>query len=187
MSERDTRATDWIDLIPAGSTKNTALTASSAKAPAAAAPESDAAAGRFVLDLRAPADGDGDANRAVHYDAAFALQDADNETAAFRVWGWRPVGDTWVPRLLIAGTVAAGARVGAAGTTLDETWFLADTIAVSEDNTRGASAQVDTASDGDGMAVLSFDADGSALLEVEVTRHDVTYTAAVVRVLLAAK
>lgn len=185
MGERDTRATDWIDPIPGGSTNDAALTASSAKAPAAEPPVSDATAGRFVVDLRAPAGTEGDANRAVHYDVAFALQDAADETAVFRVWGWRPVGTTWVPRLLLAGTMTAGARVGVASTTLDNTWFLADTIAVTEDNTRGASAQVDTSADADGQAVLSFDADGAAVIEVEVSRD--SGTAAAVRALIAGK
>lgn len=185
MGERDTRATDWIDLIPGGTDNDTALTASSAKAPTLTAPVSDADAGRFVHDLRQPVDSEGDASRAVHYDLAFALQDTEDQTASFRVWGWRPVGDTWVPRLLLAGTVTAGARVGVASGDLDNTWFLADTITVSEDETRGESAQVDSAADGDGQAVLSFDADGSAILEIECSRDG--GTAEAVRVLLAGK
>jgi len=182
----DTRATDWIEADAAGSTNNTALTASSAKAPTLTKPETSSAAGRFVFDLRAVAANAADQTplqRAVHYDAAFALQDADGETGGFRVWQWRPVGDTWLPRLLLAGTMAAGARVGIATGTLDETWFLADTITLTTDNTRGASAQVDT--DADGLANLSFDADGSALIEIEVSRDG--GTAAAIRALLAAK
>jgi len=187
MGDRDTRATDWIDAIPAGTTNNTALTASASKAALAAAPESNAVAGSFVFDLRAPAAAmpGGNINRAVHYDLAFAAQDAANKTGSFRVWGWRPVGSTWIPRLLLEGTFVAGTLVGLSGETLDETWFLADAITVSADNTRGASAQVDTAADENGCAVLSFDADGSAVLEVECSRDG--HTVAAIRALLAGK
>lgn len=187
MYDQDTRASDWIEADSAGTANNTALTASSAKAPTATKPATDAATGRFVFDLRAQAGAAGsnaaELARAVHYDLAFALQETEDETIGYRVWQWRPRGSTWIPRLLLAGVATAGARVGISGGDIDETWFLADTITVTTDNTRGASAQVDA--DADGQAVLSFDADGSGLLEVELSRNG--QTAAKGRVMLAAK
>lgn len=187
MYDQDTRATDWIEADSAGTTNNTALTTSAAKAPTTTKPETNAAAGRFVFDLRAQAGADGagiaEMAKAVHYDMAFALQDANNKTIGYRVWQWRPVGDTWLPRLLLEGVATAGARTGVSGGDLDDSWFLADTITATTDNTRGQSAQVDT--DTDGLAVLSFDGDGSGAIEVELSRNGQTATAG--RVMLAAK
>lgn len=185
MGDMDSRATDWIDGDAAGSANNTALVAPSAKVPTTTQPETVTGTGRFVYDLREVRRNEGQADHAVHYDLAFFGQDADDETFSYQVWQWRPVGDTWVPRLLLVGDGVLGSRVGVAGGDLGDTWFLVDTINNTEDSTRGDSAQVDSATAGNGLAVLSFDADGSAMIEVEVSING--KSAARVRPVLAAK
>lgn len=172
MRNDDTRASDWIHPgTTAGTTSNAALTTSANKAPTLTKPETSESAGRFVVDVRtvAPPRPEGNFDRAVHYELAFLAQDANNETFAFRVWQWTNAAGTWLPRLLIAGTGAAGARVGVADGNPDETWFLADTIATTVDNTVGASVEIDA--DSDGLARMKFDGDGSGLLEIECTRN----------------
>lgn len=180
----NTRASDWIEPgTGAGTANATALTASSAKAPTATKPATSEANGRYVVDLRDGPAGKGRTDWAMHYALAFLVQDADGETFGYRVWQWVPRGDTWVPRLLLAGTGAAGARVGGADADgVSNQWFLADTITNATDNTRSASAQVDA--DTDGLAELSFDASGTALLEVEISID--ASTAAKVRPMLRA-
>tara|TARA_R110000803_G_scaffold43701_8_gene93063 strand:+ start:1433 stop:1975 length:543 start_codon:yes stop_codon:yes gene_type:complete len=165
MTVSSTRTTDWIELSSTTGTANdTALTAASAKAPKIAVPVTDETNGFFVFGTVANTITGG----AVRYVVTFATQDAANETFGARVWGWTKIGTLYIPELLIDTDNVAGARVGIAASTIDNTWFFPDTIVIADDNTIGSSGEVHD-SGADGLESFSFDPSGHSYIEVEVS------------------
>lgn len=163
-----TRVLEWAELSSAAGTDNdNALTTPANKAPSTAQPATDESAGRFVLQTAGP-DASGAIGQAVHYGLLFISQSAADQTYGVRLWGWRKLGTLYVPHLLGELSLTAGARVGIAGATIDDTWYFPDAIIVDDDNTRGESVEAHV-SGTDGTSHVTFDATGFQYVEAEVS------------------
>lgn len=153
-------------VVPSTASANSsALTAQSAKAPSATAPETSASTGRYIF-------GDEEVINQTLILLGFVLTDAANETASANVWSWqRCAGGLWVPKLLCTLAVTAGARTGISGAEITNSEYFADTITDSVDNTvRGVNYWAAS----DGVALAEIDHMGGDLIEVEVSINSST-------------
>jgi len=152
---------------------NSALDAISAIVPKAVKPAYDNANGKFVFDLT-------QTNNAVLCKLGFLGTDAANETGTARVRGWheaRTVDSSvpepktpalYLPEELLNLAVTLGASQPAANVgQFTTSMFFADTIAITNDYTRGELAELCGPSAADVVHYVAFDAQGCKYLEVE--------------------
>ena len=149
-----------------GTTNSSALTAMTAKLPTTTKPVDSISAGRKIIDP-------GSDNWLY---VSFIGGDANNEKGAYGIWGWRKLvapdpdkADLWIPFQLVRGAMTLSATpVGIAGSAIDDTWYFADTITVTTDNTYSTpGASVVTPADAIGW--MFFDFTGAHLIELEMT------------------
>lgn len=103
---------------------------------------------------------------------------ADDDTFAFRVWGWRLIGTLYVPSLLIAGSCTISTCVGIAGATVTSDSRFADTIAISyPTDGENVSYQLNSPAD-DSLANIAghvvFDLKGHRYIQVDFDRTGTT-------------
>lgn len=158
-----TEASPYNLLFPssvAGTTYSTALAAITAKVPVTTEPATDADNGASVI--------------ATTGKTYLVLKpfgtDAENETASFRIWSWRPVvaagAEVWVPQLLAGVSVTLGT---AATTGMLTGGLWADTITASPDYTPSSSGMLIVSPANDSPGYLVADIGGSPLIEIQST------------------
>lgn len=157
-------ASDWILGTPtAALSTNSTLDGFSAVQPGPTKPVTDTANGIYIIDL---------GNAPVLVGLVIAGTDAANETGTVDVMGIHEVrsGDAntacyWPLPLLDLAVTLGALQLSANAGELTTALFIADTITVTNDYTRGELAKVSTVADG--TAVVWFDPMGARYLRVE--------------------